>query len=262
MTIEKPKFEKSEKTEAEIRDEEERKILESKGWVLVSKGAEKITDERNEEDIEEEYWGKHKDDGFWQATTVPKHEIRDGELKTMWGKEYYVFMRTKKEAEKEKARRKEIRKELVKNLREPLEDLGFKKDKKDTSTWQRELKNVIQVFNLQTSWASHNYFINLGIFLRGKSKEVKAPKELDCHIRKRLSEFISQEKGNDYRDSLNFDDMPNEFKGEVPELRKIDKVKGYLEKYAVPFFEAAQTKEGAEEFIEKIKEERREEEKK
>jgi len=256
-----PKLEKPDKSEAEIYHEKERKILESKGWVLISKEAEKITDERKEEDIENEYWEKYKDDGFGQIMTLPKHEIRHGELKAMWGKECYVFMRSKEEAEKEKARRKEIRKELVRNLREPLKDIGFKKDKRDSSTWQRELKNVIQVFNLQTSWSSHQYYINLGIFLRDKGKEIELPKELDCHIRHRLSNFVSQEENNDYRDSLNFDDIPNEFKGEAPELKKIEKIRKYIEKYSIPFFEAAQTKEEAKEFIKKIKEEQKKESK-
>lgn len=256
-----PKIEKPEKSAAELRDEEERKVLEGKGWVLVSKGAEKITDKRSEEDIEDEYWKKRKDDNFWQIMTVPRHEIRDGQLMTMWGKEYYVFMRTKEEAEKEKARQKEIRKELVKNLREPLEGMGFKKDKRDTSTWQRKLKNVIQVFNLQTSWSSHEYFVNLGIFLRNKDRKMELPKELDCHVRERLEGLVSRKEDSDYRDSLDFDDMPNKFEGEAPELKKIQKAKGYLEKYAVPFFEAAQTEKGAKEFIEKLKERQREEEK-
>jgi len=249
-----PKFEKLEKSEAEIRDEKEREILESKGWVLVSNGTEETTDERKEEDIENEYREKHKNDDFLQVMTVPKHEIRDGELKRMWHKEGYVFMRTKKEAEKEKARRKEIRKELIRNLREPLKDIGFKKDKRDVSTWQRELENIIQVFNLQTSWSSHKYYINLGIFLRDKDKKIELPKELDCDIRKRLSNFVSRKNSNDYSNSLNFDDMPNDFEGEAPELERIEKARGYIEKYAIPFFEAAKTKEGAEEFIEKIKE--------
>ena len=137
--------------------------------------------------------------------------------------------------------------------------MGFKKDKKDISTWQRELKNVIQVFNLQTSWSSHQYYINLGIFLRDKGKKVEFPKELDCHIRKRLSDFVFQEEDNDYRNSLNFNDIPNEF--EAPELERIEKARGYIEKYAIPFFEAAQTEEGTEEFIKKLKEEQKKESK-
>ena len=260
MPVEKePKFERPEKSAAELRDEEERKSLEGKGWVLVSEGAQKVTDKRSEDDILDEYREKHKDDDFWQTITVPKHEIRDGELMTMWGKECYVFMRTKEEAEKEKERQKGIRKELVKNLREPLQNIGFKKDKKDTSTWQRQLKDVIQVFNLQTSWCSHEYFVNLGIFFRKKDKKMEAPKELDCHYRERLNSFLPKKELKDYYNAFDFDDVPNEFEGEAPELKKIEKAREYLEKYAIPFFETAKTEQGLKEFEEKI--EKMEEEK-
>lgn len=256
------KFEKlkiPELSKAELRDEKEKKELEAKGWRLVSDGIELTTEDRTKEDIEDEYWEKYKDENFWQLDLAAKHKNRsDGEI--FWSpNEFFVFMRRKEDAEKEKERTKEIRKELIKMIREVLKEMEFSKDKRDKSTWQRKLDDVIQVFNLQTSSFSRSYMINLGIFLRKKDESMENPKYLDCphQYRKRLGGFISNSelrRSGGYNEAMDFSAVPNEYEGEPPEQEKIEKIREYLKEYAVPFFEASQTEEGVKKFIEELKE--------
>jgi len=52
---------------------------------------------------------------------------------------------------------------------------------------------------------------------------------------------------------MNFEAIPNEVEGEPPELKQIEKIKGYIEKYAIPLFEEGRTEKELKKFIAKNK---------
>lgn len=212
------------------------------GWQLISDKPEKVSDARSEEDVEEAYMKKNKN--FWQVDLVEVPGSKDS---------FYVYGRTKEAAEKSKARHKEARQKLVENIQEVLKVAGFKKQ---ASTWRREVKGVVQVFNLQTSAYSYDYYINLGVFIRGQGKDKPVEKidEVDCQYRWRLGELVSKKTDAEgYSTALDFDALPNEYTGEPPEAVQIKKIKECIENYALPFFEAAQTEAGVKEFAAKLK---------
>ncbi len=142
---------------------------------------------------------------------------------------------------------------MVENIQEVLKGAGFKKQ---ASTWRRETKGVAQIFNLQTSYYSYDYYINIGVFIRGQGKDKPIEKidEVDCQYRWRLSELISSKTDVEgYSTALDFDAIPNEYSGEPPEAVQIKKIRECVENYAMPFFEAAQTEAGVKEFAVKLK---------
>lgn len=220
----------------------QKEIHEATGWQLISDKPEKVSDARSEEDIEEAYLKKHKK--FWQVDLVEAPGSKDS---------FYVYGRTKEAAEKSKTRHKEARQKLVENIQEVLKTAGFKKQ---ASTWRREIKGVAQIFNLQTSAYSYDYYINLGVFIRGQGKDKPIEKidEVDCQYRFRLSELISNKaEVEDFGRAEDFDAIPNEYAGEPPEASQIKKIRECIENYAMPFFEAAQTEVGVKEFTANLK---------
>lgn len=212
------------------------------GWQSLGEKPERVSGARSEEDIEGAYLKKHKN--FWQVDLVEVPGSKDS---------FYVYGRTKEAAEKSKARHKEARQKLVENIQEVLKSAGFKKQ---ASTWRREIKGVVQVFNLQTSAYSYDYYINIGVFIRGQGKDKPIEKidEVDCQYRWRLGELISNKAdGEGYSTALDFDAIPNDYAGEPPETAQIKKIRECVENYAMPFFEAAQTEAGVKEFAAKLK---------
>src|SRR3989344_251521 len=111
--------------------------LEAQGWRQTG-DVEKIDEARTDGSSAHEY--------------INKYEIDD-----------HVFTRTKEAAKEAQEKRKQIRKNLVVAIKPILEELGFEKDKKDKSTWQRVADGVVQVFNLQTSHLGQEYFFNVAI---------------------------------------------------------------------------------------------------
>jgi len=125
--------------------------------------------------------------------------------------------------EEEKERRKEIRKKLVSAIHELLKQEGFKKQ---SSTWRRELKDIIQVVNLQRSDFAFSFYLNLGIFIKKINPDVKNPRESQCHYRKRF-EKISAEDETDReeiikrRKNLDFEDTSTTAEEKITKLKEI-----------------------------------------
>lgn len=132
----------------------------------------------------------------------------------------------------EKERRKEIRKQLVGAIYELLKQAGFKKQ---SSTWYREQKDIIQVVNLQRSNFSFSFMLNLGIFVKKLNPDINIPKEYECHYRERFEtvgeeDKTNREEINDKRKILNFEDTS----ATVEE--KISKLKEIIENRVLQFF--------------------------
>lgn len=147
-------------------------------------------------------------------------------------------------------RRKEIKKELEGELNEPLKEAGFTKE---SMTWRRDLGKIVDVFNLQRSWSSHSYFVNVGIFIKDLAKETakeeeydKEPwfqKELDrpdesnCQIRERIEHLMPEEEQKAFLNMLDFEGVKD------PEIiqQKIETIRKAAEQYAIPFFDSLKT---------------------
>lgn len=239
--------------------EKQRQIHEATGWELVSDKPETVTEKRNSEDIKHEYREKNRDKDFWQIDLVPESGSETMAYYAKPGDSYHVYMRTKEEAEKSKERHKKAREELVKTINAILKELGFKKK---ASTWRREAGGLVQVFNLMTHRFAYEYFINIGVFIRERDRDKPVEKidELDCHYKWRLEDFVPKKADKmNYQETMDFEAIPNEYEGEPPERQQIEKIKDYIEQYAVPFFEETETEEKIKEFIAKNELERSEE---
>jgi hypothetical protein len=69
--------------------------------------------------------------------------------------------------------------DLESALHAVLKPLGFRKRAR---TWRLERPEVISVVNLQKSSWGDDFYLNLGVFLKGDGA-VRQPAEKDCHIR-------------------------------------------------------------------------------
>lgn len=249
--------------------EKHMKELEAQGWWRMG-GVEKVdymmeknletgaSEEkggaRTKEDVEDEYFGNYEKDGFEQIQLLELEEDRAISESTKEVKDsFYVFMRTKEAAKEAQEKRKQIRKNLVVAIKPILEELGFKKDKKDTSTWQRVVGGVVQVFNLQTSYLGQEYFFNIGIYFKPLEEGKPLPKELDCQFRERLNYFIGGDEFQNYKDISSLTDFKSTKTVEEAQP-KIDKIAEYLKNYVSPFFNQAISKESVEEYQKRKKE--------
>lgn len=213
----------------------------SKGWQRLNVEPEplKLDSDEAEEKLEGKYLRRYEKLGFYQADLVLKNE---GAKKGPYF--YDVYMRTPEAAQKEKEKQKEIRKELETAIGQLLKEKSFLKER---STWRRELKDLIDVFNLQKSQFSESYMINIGIFLREQDKSVTKPYAEDGLLSKRIEQLLPGEDWKTIRGALDFNLSPD-----LETARKqIEIIREAVEKYAIPFFESFESAEAVHDFLKK-----------
>jgi len=77
-----------------------------------------------------------------------------------------------------------------KNIEDTISEILSAEDfKRKRANWYFETSESICVLNLQKSRWGHQYYINLGVFVK-KLGDVSFPKEHQCHIRGRLSGLV------------------------------------------------------------------------
>ena len=117
-----------------------------------------------------------------------------------------------------------------------MKELGFKKQ---GPTWHRSSVDVIEVFNIQGSQWSKNFYINLGTYFKEIGSEDK-PKEYDCHIRQRLCGIA---------DDLNECNSTLSFENSIKLEERIDNLRKLVSQYAIPWLERCATVEGARNYL-------------
>lgn len=105
------------------------------------------------------------------------------------------------------------------------------------STWRKSLLDSILVVDLQKSQYGHQYYLNLGIWLK-QLGDAQAPKEHQCHIRLRAT-ALPTEGAKLLERALDFEDMSMS-----PEQRERF-IEEYLQTEVLPFMELTGTVEGA-----------------
>jgi hypothetical protein len=146
--------------------------------------------------------------------------------------------------------RKEIKKNLESEVNEPLKENDFEKQ---GMTWRRDLGKIVQILNLQRSHLSHEYFVNVGIFIKEIAKEVakeqgydKEPwfsKELDrpdesaAQISHRIERLMPEEERKIFGYGIDFEGVKTMEEAQ----KKIQAVREVVEKYAIPFFDSMKT---------------------
>ena len=78
---------------------------------------------------------------------------------------------------------------------------GFRKT---SATWRRDCDRLTQVFNIQKSQWGDQFYLNLGIYLRGLGNESR-PTEYRCHVRCRAERLLEDEELQTLRECLDFD---------------------------------------------------------
>lgn len=134
--------------------------------------------------------------------------------------------------QEEKERREKIRGKLISAINEVLKQDGFKKQ---ASTWRREIKDVIQVVNLQRGRYAFRYFLNVGVFKKEFNSDNKKSVYEECerfeYLNKEDDSKEAQQKAREKRNILDFEDASD---ADVEE--KIAKIKEIIETEILPFF--------------------------
>jgi hypothetical protein len=97
-------------------------------------------------------------------------------------------------------------------------------------TWFRDLEEVVLVAELQKSNYGNQYYVNLGVLVKGlpRSGKKMPPKEHECHIRSRL-ESPSPEMNTKIKQALDLDDQS------IDEEERRHRVEKAVSEIAIPF---------------------------
>ena len=113
---------------------------------------------------------------------------------------------------------------IEKRLARLLKEANYKKQKR---TWRKRKESSILVVNLQCSaWGSQHY-INLGIYYTALG-HLENPYEYDCHMRLRMGNLPSVDKG--FLQALLENDS-------ISENERCHQLEELLQKHTIPFLE-------------------------
>lgn len=101
---------------------------------------------------------------------------------------------------------------------------GFKKI---AATWHRKAGSFIQVFNIQGSQWSRDFYFNLGIYITALG-DLDRPSEPHCHVRERLDSIVSNRER-----FLRLSD----FEQELPVEQRRSEFQAIISAYAIPWLE-------------------------
>ena len=121
----------------------------------------------------------------------------------------------------------EISKKLQEELKPQFKALGFKKK---GASWGCAGDELAKWFNIQCSRNSDSIYFNVGIYFQA-TQEVDYPKELDCHLRFRIEQFLSSD--DEIRD---FYELSN-FESDLNIEAKIEKIANIISNKLIPFFD-------------------------
>lgn len=116
-----------------------------------------------------------------------------------------------------------------------LVDLGFLRK---SNTWRLDLDETILVVDVQKSTYGAQYYVNLGILVKGLPmvRETLFPKENECHIRLRLEALMHEEER--YKRLLDLEDSS------IGSDERRDQVRALVAGVAVPFLLECRTRLG------------------
>lgn len=108
------------------------------------------------------------------------------------------------------------------------------KFRKKGASWYWDTSECTCVVNLQKSQWGNQYYVNLGVLLKGLTP-IANPKESQCHIRERLSEIVPNKR--EFEKAFNLEEP-------LGTKERLSIVSESIEKQAFPFLSLLQSADG------------------